>query len=556
LKAIKPFFLKRSILKGFLLLRSLFNGFNSPDPGRPASRPYPFLYPLKSKFLGWFLLAGVLSLGAILPHWDYHVDDAFITYRYATHLRETGELAYNLNEREEGYTSFLWVVLLALGSSVFPLPFCSKFLALLLMWGMFYWFYRLSADFQGSLGIFFLWLCFPLTWMNGMNGMETMAYSFLITAQVATALLFLESSSSSSSSSSGGYAWQWAFWALLSGLARPEGNLIAFFLALFLGIASPQRRKILLPLLFYIGLGASYFVARLFYFDYPWTEPWPNPFFFKVSTGMLWKAKGIRYVFSFIQEPLFPSLCLLAYFYTQKGRSVQRLLLVFLPVLAYLIFFCMVEPIVEYFYRFLFPIFPLILLVLLPTEREQWNKKSLVALSLCLMMNGILEYRKASIPGLSDYYSTPLKRTHVPLGQALGKFRDQGYVLAVSDAGIIPYYSGWKTIDIVGLNKRSYLIHGVNARLILQEQPTVLILHDHTPEPACNEGEGALLNFKAFYEQYELIGDFPHRKAQDSLRKKMDIRVYILKACVQKEEIKTSILQEIREAQQRYPLEK
>lgn len=50
-------------------------------------------------------------------------DDAFISYRYAEHLASGMGLVYNAGEAVEGYTNFLWTLLLALGSFLdFSLP--------------------------------------------------------------------------------------------------------------------------------------------------------------------------------------------------------------------------------------------------------------------------------------------------------------------------------------------------------------------------------------------------------------------------------------------------
>jgi len=43
-------------------------------------------------------------------------DDAFISFRYARHLAEGQGLVWNPEERVEGYTNFLWVLVLAAGS--------------------------------------------------------------------------------------------------------------------------------------------------------------------------------------------------------------------------------------------------------------------------------------------------------------------------------------------------------------------------------------------------------------------------------------------------------
>ena len=44
---------------------------------------------------------------------DFVTDDAFISFVYAKNLVEHGALVFNLGERVEGYTNFLWTVILA-----------------------------------------------------------------------------------------------------------------------------------------------------------------------------------------------------------------------------------------------------------------------------------------------------------------------------------------------------------------------------------------------------------------------------------------------------------
>ena len=61
----------------------------------------------------WGALVLLLALyGAHAQAYLFLNDDAFISFRYADHWARTGELVYNLGERVEGYTNFLWVALL------------------------------------------------------------------------------------------------------------------------------------------------------------------------------------------------------------------------------------------------------------------------------------------------------------------------------------------------------------------------------------------------------------------------------------------------------------
>ena len=60
-----------------------------------------------------------LVIAALYAHhvarWNFLGDDAFISFRYARHLFAGHGLTWNPGERVEGYTNFLWVVLLAGG---------------------------------------------------------------------------------------------------------------------------------------------------------------------------------------------------------------------------------------------------------------------------------------------------------------------------------------------------------------------------------------------------------------------------------------------------------
>jgi hypothetical protein len=51
---------------------------------------------------------------------DYSADDGFISFRYADHLARGQGLVYNIGERVEGYTNFLWVALLAAARFAMP----------------------------------------------------------------------------------------------------------------------------------------------------------------------------------------------------------------------------------------------------------------------------------------------------------------------------------------------------------------------------------------------------------------------------------------------------
>jgi membrane-associated phospholipid phosphatase len=58
----------------------------------------------------------LLSLAFIpyLAQWfayDFLNDDAFISFRYSYNWAQFGEIVYNLGDRVEGFTNFLWVAI-------------------------------------------------------------------------------------------------------------------------------------------------------------------------------------------------------------------------------------------------------------------------------------------------------------------------------------------------------------------------------------------------------------------------------------------------------------
>jgi len=85
----------------------------------PRSLPVWFHVIVKKTASGIFRFHKVLYFGLILSgiflaiHRRWIADDAFISFRYASSLKEYGALVYNKEERVEGFTNFLWTLMLA-----------------------------------------------------------------------------------------------------------------------------------------------------------------------------------------------------------------------------------------------------------------------------------------------------------------------------------------------------------------------------------------------------------------------------------------------------------
>ena len=115
-----------------------------------------------------------LALRLVAPYTP--IDDAFISFRYARHLASGHGLAFNLNEPAvEGYSSLAWVLILAAGARAgIGLPALSQILGLLLGAGTLLVLTRRSVLAAAGLAVCLPWL------YHTVNGLETCLMTFLV----------------------------------------------------------------------------------------------------------------------------------------------------------------------------------------------------------------------------------------------------------------------------------------------------------------------------------------------------------------------------------------
>src|SRR5690349_16831827 len=178
------------------------------------------------------LLAAPLLIAHILV-FNFVTDDAFISFVYSRNLAKHGQLVFNLGERVEGYTNFLWTVLLAgflkLG---LPAEIMSRVLGAGFAIGTLAVVVRMARKIAGDSP----WnLVAPLLlagcggfacWSSG--GLETALFTFLVTLGFA---LHLEDRSVA------------AIAFALAAMTRPEGNLF-FALAMLHRLLAFRGRRI------------------------------------------------------------------------------------------------------------------------------------------------------------------------------------------------------------------------------------------------------------------------------------------------------------------------
>jgi len=232
----------------------------------------------------------------LASRFDFFCDDAFITLRYAENLATHGAPVYNLGERVEGYTSFVWLVLCALGALLpVPLPSfvqglgaASGVLLLAASWSL------LARVLPGerlfaAVALLALAASAPVAaWTMG--GLETPLFAALCTWAFVLAIDVQREPRARRG------AWLGVVLALAT-LTRPEGALVAAIVWLVLAgwlARSPSGRSALLAM---AGAGAlivgAHLAWRWSYYGYPL----PNTFYLKSSgdSGVM-RAKGLAYL--------------------------------------------------------------------------------------------------------------------------------------------------------------------------------------------------------------------------------------------------------------------
>ena len=188
---------------------------------RPLLQPSRIV--LGAAYLPWLvLLAWLTSVSWFLT------DDAFISFRYARNLLNGHGLVFNVGERVEGYSNFLWILELAAVWRVLDIrpehaaPWLSALFTAGTLALMLWWIARLPRlRMRGLVS----WCAFALVcssaafavWTSG-GGFETRQFTFFVVAAVACLSLYRNR--------------HWGLLAAsvslaLAALTRPEGPLIA-----------------------------------------------------------------------------------------------------------------------------------------------------------------------------------------------------------------------------------------------------------------------------------------------------------------------------------------
>lgn len=468
------------------------------------------------------IAVGLLGLAILVlighaTHFDFINDDAFISFRYADNLARHGELTYNLGERVEGYTNFLWTLILS--AVIFvggdPVPW-SKGLGVALSVGTLavlwafsrWWASTLEESVRASrhpawasLAPILLALSPAFAaWSEG--GLETALFTFLVTAGVLGAVREEVTRARVPLS---------AFVLALAAMTRPEGVLVFGLVGLAVGTHALITARTRETLVRHALWGAAFALVYGPYWLWRWSYYgflFPNTYYAK-GEGALW-GPGLDYVGSFISDThiwlLLPLL-----FVRWRGAHHEGLMLSVIGavVLPYLAYVARVGGDFMALHRFLVPLLPLLLWVMQESVASLWARvepdRLGVASRLRAAMVGVA---LLALLGWTNFSQTEralevgsdrgvdsigwLKQFVVQttaIGKHLAATRPATTTLATTAAGTIPYYSKMRTLDLLCLND-AVTAHTVQAHggrpghaksapepYVLRWRPDILLWH-------------------------------------------------------------------------------
>ncbi len=281
------------------------------------------------------LLIGLAS--AISLRWI--CDNAFITFRYIENFLTGNGLVYNVGERAEGYTHFLWLMIVAsfqwLGAD--PVP-TSEYLGLIAFAGVIV--LAIVISYQTGKATFLPLAALALAahydftiWATG--GLETMMFTFLIL--LSGYLLFVRRT----------FFWG-GFVLMLSVMTRPDGVVMcAVALICIIRDGRQAVMKFALPFLLLI----PWLVWKYWYYG----DVLPNTYYAK-SAGLSYFSQGWEYLWTYFW-PYKTSFIFLLALFAIRNRLVQFCLGV---IVVYGILFVAKTGGDFMYARFMVPLIPLI----------------------------------------------------------------------------------------------------------------------------------------------------------------------------------------------------
>lgn len=443
------------------------------------------------------LLISLLLISATLYYAARYVDfsippfeDAAMLMRYSQNLANGHGIVWNIGEHPvDGATDFLFMATsafliklgLTVGQAVRGIGFVSHLLTVLIV----YWTNRRIHNGNIYLSLFsglYLAVGTGLSYVAAYFGTPYFALAAASTWTLGLVLTKQESP---------------RFWLVLAfalsglftGLIRPEGVILASLMLLMVVIMRGLKNSVTIIVTFgiiFLVFGGAYFAWRWNYFGYPL----PNPFYKKGDGGLHWDS---YYASLWNTLRLCLPLAILALLGFRSRDTIKQTIAYLIPILGFAAAFVLISDEMNFGARFQYALVPIALMAWIPLlgrftfswlDQLSVRERSVYIVALTAVAASLLYYswfQNCSLTSFQRSCDQPYERDgRYDMAKLLANYRGKGYVIATTEAGLLPYYSGWTAIDTWGLNDQFIAHNGkITVEYLDKYKPHVIMFHDY-----------------------------------------------------------------------------
>lgn len=462
----------------------------------------------------------------------FFTDDSFISLRYAQRFIEGKGLTWNDNEWTEGYSNFLWVLLISLfGYFHSDLVLTARLLGIIFTGtAILAIIYTYRPSICGSyLPCFIASIAYAATLsipIYAIAGLETPLEAALLSWSIAAFIGFFRYDSVTPFN-----ILFPSFLIALLCLTRPDGILFAFGFAVtiifYSDIFFSKNQKNVSVLLSFLSLPILFYLSHLAFRLWYYGEWFPNTAFVKSPSSLKTLHSGLGYFAKGFFYNLFLLIPTLYFGWRLSREPKERFSVNFLIFLLLLWTFYIIIVGGDIFpaFRFFIPLVLLSCFILgqgihfITKNNSVGTKKIFLIFIICLVCSFFIQINS---PHTKVIYTQSIE--WIGNGKVIGKFLRKAFgdhaLIAVDAAGALPYYSKLPAIDMLGLNDyhiahtpppkntgKHWLAHDHgDGRYVLSQRPDVIIMgwagggiQDNFP------GDAQLLQIPEFYDKYLLI---------------------------------------------------
>ena len=421
------------------------------------------------------LLSLLLFIAVILIAWNnrFIQDDAFISFRYAKNMVEGHGLVWNTNgERVEGYTNFLWTIIMAIPISlnIEPILFSYIFGIILFSLTLFYS-YKFTlllckSKYLGLLSVLLLGLNYSFS-CYATGGLETqMQALFYILIMYLLSVVVIKNKYSNVLMFLMSLICSLAMLTRLDSAIIVVPSLMYITYKLYKDNKSNRMKEIFILMVpFLIVIGAW----LLWKYDY-YGDILPNTYYAK-ATSYTSYLRGLKYVWIFLTSYLFVPVVILLGYYLKNIIENKESVISLLLTLVFLWFAYIVKVGGDFMeFRILIPIISPMIVLFVWIIFDKFHNKYVSVILISIVIFGSFkqytEFGKFSyqheVESINQLKGHLFKENWIGIGKTLGSIfgGSKNIILATTAAGAVPYYSNLETIDILGLNDKWIAKHG------------------------------------------------------------------------------------------------